>query len=59
MPESFLHLGAIYGALPGARIIHVVCDPLDTCLSIYFQDFTIVTELTRLGAKVAHLILKG
>lgn len=36
---NFLHLGAIHAALPGARIIHVQRDPLDTCLSIYFQSF--------------------
>ena len=38
MSSNFLHLGAIYAALPEARIIHMQRDPRDTCLSIYFQD---------------------
>ena len=39
MPENFRHLGLIHAALPGARIIHVSRNPVDTCLSIYFKDF--------------------
>jgi tetratricopeptide (TPR) repeat protein len=39
MPENFRHLGLIHAALPGARIIHVSRNPVDTCLSIYFRDF--------------------
>lgn len=38
-PESLLHLGLIRAALPGATLVHCVRDPLDTCLSCYFQDF--------------------
>ena len=40
MPHNFLHLGFIDRILPGARVIHCVRDPLDTCLSIYFHNFT-------------------
>jgi tetratricopeptide (TPR) repeat protein len=39
MPTNFLALGAIHAALPRARIIHMRRHPIDTCLSIYFQDF--------------------
>ena len=39
MPANFLAIGLIAWALPGARIIHMRRSPLDTCLSIYFQDF--------------------
>jgi tetratricopeptide (TPR) repeat protein len=39
MPANFWCLGLIHEALPGARIIHMQRDPLDTCLSIYFQHF--------------------
>ncbi len=39
MPANFLHLGIIRAALPGARIIHMRRNPIDTCLSIYFQNF--------------------
>ena len=39
MPTNFIALGAIHAALPNARIVHMQRDPIDTCLSIYFQDF--------------------
>jgi tetratricopeptide (TPR) repeat protein len=39
MPANFLYAGMIHAALPRARIIHMLRDPLDTCLSIYFQNF--------------------
>jgi tetratricopeptide (TPR) repeat protein len=39
MPTNFLALGLIHAALPDARIIHLRRNPIDTCLSIYFQDF--------------------
>lgn len=39
MPTNFLELGLIGRALRGVRIIHMQRDPIDTCLSIYFQDF--------------------
>ncbi len=40
MPANFLHLGLIHAAFPLARIIHLRRNPIDTCLSIYFQQFT-------------------
>jgi hypothetical protein len=39
MPGNFLCLGLIHAALPNARIIHVRRNPIDTCLSNYFQHF--------------------
>jgi tetratricopeptide (TPR) repeat protein len=39
MPANFWRLGLIHEALPNARIIHMQRDPIDTCLSIYFQHF--------------------
>ena len=39
MPANFLYAGLIHAAFPAARIIHVTRDPIDTCLSIYFQNF--------------------
>ena len=39
MPANFLYAGLIHAALPRARIIHMQRHPLDTCLSIYFQNF--------------------
>ena len=40
MPQNFFHLGLIALLFPKARIIHCERDPLDTCLSCYFQIFT-------------------
>jgi hypothetical protein len=40
LPSNFENLGLIHAALPGARVIHLERDPLDTCLSIYFQGFS-------------------
>jgi len=39
MPANFLFLGLINALLPNARIIHMRRHPIDTCLSIYFQNF--------------------
>ena len=39
MPQNFLWLGRIHAAFPNARIIHVRRNALDTCLSIFFQNF--------------------
>jgi tetratricopeptide (TPR) repeat protein len=39
MPANFLSLGLIHAALPSAKFIHVRRHPIDTCLSIYFQNF--------------------
>jgi len=39
MPQNFLFLGLIALLFPGAKIIHSLRDPMDTCLSCYFQNF--------------------
>jgi tetratricopeptide (TPR) repeat protein len=39
LPANFLNVGLIHAALPKARIIHMQRHPIDTCLSIYFQNF--------------------
>ncbi|UFP93449.1 tetratricopeptide repeat protein [Gloeobacter morelensis] len=39
LPQNYLHLGFIALLFPGARIIHCLRDPLDTCLSCHFQNF--------------------
>ncbi len=39
MPGNYLHLGLIQLMFPGAKIIHCIRDPRDTCLSCYFQNF--------------------
>ena len=39
MPRNFFFLGLIHLALPKARIVHCVRDPVDTCLSCYQIHF--------------------
>ncbi len=39
MPANFLYAGLIHAVLPRAKIIHMRRHPVDTCLSIYFQNF--------------------
>lgn len=38
-PLNFMHIGLIALLFPEAPIVHCRRDPLDTCLSIYFQNF--------------------
>lgn len=40
MPTNFLYLGLINILFPQARIIHCRRDPMDTCLSNYFQLYS-------------------
>jgi len=53
MPHNFICLGLIAQLFPRAKIIHCQRDPLDTCLSIYFQHFNThhayANDLTALG----------
>lgn len=54
MPGNFLHLGLIAVLFPRARVVHCRRDPMDTCLSCYFQNFVAEHEyaydLSDLGA---------
>jgi tetratricopeptide (TPR) repeat protein len=63
MPANFLFLGMIHMALPGACIIHVRRDPVDTCLSCYSKLFSgeqnfayDLAELGRYYAKYLELM---
>ncbi len=40
MPHNFLNIGLIALLFPSVKFIHTKRDPIDTCLSIYFQNFT-------------------
>jgi tetratricopeptide (TPR) repeat protein len=40
MPQNFTFLGLIHLVFPRAKIIHCMRHPVDTCLSIYFQNFS-------------------
>jgi len=52
-PLNFKHLGLISMLFPKSRIIHCIRNPLDTCLSNYFQrfslDFDYSFELRNIG----------
>lgn len=48
------HLGLIHSVLPNARIIYVRRDPVDTCLSCYFQQFANAASFTFDLADLAH-----
>ena len=39
MPMNFLYVGFIHLALPDAKIVHCVRDPMGTCLSCFKADF--------------------
>ncbi len=39
MPHNFINVGLIALLFPSVKIIHTKRDPIDTCLSIYFQNF--------------------
>jgi tetratricopeptide (TPR) repeat protein len=39
-PNNFNFIGLIHSVFPRARIIHCQRHPIDTCLSIYFQNFS-------------------
>jgi tetratricopeptide (TPR) repeat protein len=54
MPQNFLHLGLLALMFPHATFIHIRRDPMDTCLSCYFQNFvaqglTFAYDLENLG----------
>ncbi|MCK5001893.1 MAG: sulfotransferase [Gammaproteobacteria bacterium] len=40
LPNNFTYLGLIHLLFPNARIIHAIRNPLDVCLSCYFQSFS-------------------
>jgi tetratricopeptide (TPR) repeat protein len=39
MPANFMYAGLIHAVFPRARIIHMQRHPIDTALSVYFQNF--------------------
>ena len=40
MPQNFNFIALFHVVFPRARIIHCMRNPIDTCLSIYFQNFS-------------------
>ncbi len=54
MPLNFQHLGLIALLFPRAHIIHCLRDPMDTCLSCYFQNFSTRNFFSFDLARVGH-----
>jgi tetratricopeptide (TPR) repeat protein len=55
LPGNYQWLGLIHAALPQARIIHMQRNPIDTCLSIYFQNFSAAHAYANDLEDLAHL----
>ena len=54
MPENFLYVGFIHLALPGAKIVHCVRNPVDTCLSCFKADFVAPQQFAYDLAELGH-----
>jgi tetratricopeptide (TPR) repeat protein len=53
-PTNADHLGVIHSVFPNARIIYMQRDPIDTCLSCYFQQFSTALNFTMDLSDLAH-----
>lgn len=53
-PLNFQFLGLIFDMFPRAKVIHSRRDPLDTCLSCFFQNFTIGQDYSFDLKQLAH-----
>ncbi len=53
-PENSNYLGLIYSVFPNARVICMQRDPIDTCLSCYFQRFATALNFTLDLSDLAH-----
>ncbi|MFI4895199.1 MAG: sulfotransferase [Steroidobacterales bacterium] len=57
-PSNADYLGVIHSVFPKARIIYMQRDPIDTCLSCYFQEFTQALNFTMDLSDLAHYYLE-
>jgi tetratricopeptide (TPR) repeat protein len=48
------YIGLLHSAFPKARIIYVRRDPIDTCLSVYFQNFSATMRFSMDLSDLAH-----
>jgi tetratricopeptide (TPR) repeat protein len=53
-PLNSDHLDVIHSIFPNARIIYLRRDPIDTCLSCYFQNFSLAHSFTFDLSDLAH-----
>ena len=54
MPSNFHFLGYIESLFPNAKILHCVRNPIDTCLSCYFQYFSNGQDFSYSLSDLAH-----
>lgn len=54
MPHNFMYAGLITQLFPESRIIHCKRDPIDNCLSIYFQNFNDAHAYANTLSNIAH-----
>ena len=54
MPHNYLYLGVIHQLFPDSKIINVNRNPIDTCLSIYFQFFNDSHRYATSLSNIAH-----
>ena len=57
MPFNFLYIGLIRKLFPSAKIIHCVRHPLDTCLSIFFENLSDKFSFALSQDRLAHFFL--
>jgi tetratricopeptide (TPR) repeat protein len=53
-PVNSDYLGVIHSIFPNARIVYMRRDPIDTCLSVYFQQLSPSTEFAMDLSDLAH-----
>jgi tetratricopeptide (TPR) repeat protein len=53
-PGNSDYLGIIHSVFPNARIIYMRRDPIDTCLSCYFQHFSVALNFSMDLSDLAH-----
>jgi tetratricopeptide (TPR) repeat protein len=53
-PGNSDYLGMIHSVFPNARIIYMQRDPIDTCLSCYFQHFSVALNFSMDLSDLAH-----
>ena len=57
-PDNFLYLGLIKRLFPNARFLHTVRNPLDTCLSIFFQPLEAQIDYANDIKHIGHYYLQ-
>lgn len=54
MPHNYLYIGFIHQLFPSAKIINIQRQPIDNCLSIYFQYFNNTHRYATNLSNIAH-----